>query len=139
MGDSGDINGDGRVDIVLGHSEKTGYHVTWYSTKNAKGGAEAWEKHEIEVVDYCHSLRVGDMDLDGDADIVAATLKRTNRPKIVVFLNQGKGNRWKSVVVAEKSAYKAKLGDVDNDGDLDILTARSWEDPPIQLFRNRTR
>jgi hypothetical protein len=139
MGDTGDINGDGRIDIVLGHSEKRDYHVTWYSTDNPKGGADAWDKHDVEVVDFCHSLRVADMDLDGNTDIVAGTLKRTKAPRIVVFLNQGKGQSWKTVLVANESAYKAKLGDIDNDGDTDILTARSWEDPPIQLFLNQTR
>ena len=139
MGDTGDINGDGHVDVVFGHSEKTGYYVTWYESSDPKGGAQAWHKHEIEVVDYCHSLRVADMDLDGDADIVAGTLKRTNEPKIVVFLNQGDGKQWETSLVVRDSAYKAKIGDIDNDGDMDILTARSWEDPPVTLFRNRTR
>jgi len=67
--------------------------------------------------------------------------KRTKDPKIFVLLNQGDGRSFKTVLVANKSAYKTKLGDLDNDGnmDMDILTERSWEDPPIQLFRNLTR
>jgi hypothetical protein len=139
MAGSGDINGDGRVDIVLGHSEKTGFHVTWYQSDNPTGGAEAWKKHPIHVVDYCHSVCVGDLDLDGDHDIVAGTLIRTDQPEIVVLINQGQGETWSSHTVASKSAYKAKIGDVDGDGDLDIVTALSWEEPPIQLLRNQVR
>jgi hypothetical protein len=76
------------------------------------------------------------MDLDGDIDIVAGTLIRTSTPEICIFLNQGKGRNWNKKSVATTSAYKAKIGDIDNDGDIDIVTARSWDKAPIQLWRN---
>ena len=79
------------------------------------------------------------MDLDGDMDIVAATLIRTQSPEICVFINKGKGLAWQKLLVAETSAYKAKTGDVDNDGDIDIVTARSWDTGPLQLWRNTIR
>jgi hypothetical protein len=139
MADTGDINGDGRVDVVFGHSEKTGYQVTWYESDDPKGGQSAWSKHPVRVVDYCHSVCVGDMDLDGDLDIVAGTLIRTDQPEIVVLVNGGHGQVWSTYTVANKSAYKARIGDVDGDGDLDIVTALSWDKPPIQLFRNQVR
>jgi hypothetical protein len=77
------------------------------------------------------------MDRDGDDDIVAATLKRTETPEIVVFLNSVEGERWTRFQVAQKSAYKARVGDIDNDRDFDIVTSSSWEDPPVMLWRNQ--
>jgi hypothetical protein len=88
------------------------------------------------VVDYCHTLRAADMDNDGDADLVAAVLKRSETPEIVIFFNQNSGESWTRFKVADKSAYKARVGDIDDDGDQDIVTSLSWEDPPIMLWRN---
>jgi len=131
-----DINNDGKDDIALSHSEKTGFAITWYESDNPKGGPDAWKKHEVGVVDYCHTLRGDDIDLDGDIDIVAATLIRKSDPEIVVFVNAGKGLSWRKRTLADTSAYKAKTGDIDNDGDIDIVSARSWDRAPLQLWRN---
>jgi hypothetical protein len=133
----GDFDCDASPDVAFSHSEKTGYQVTWYSSDDPRAGPESWRKHEIGVVDYCHTLRSADMDRDGDDDIVAATLKRTETPEIVVFLNSVEGERWTRFQVAQKSAYKARVGDIDNDRDFDIVTSSSWEDPPIMLWRNQ--
>jgi hypothetical protein len=138
MADIKDLNNDGRADVILSHSEKTGFAVAWYESDNPKGGPDAWAKHEIGVVDYCHTLRGGDIDLDGDIDIVAATLIRKQNPEIWVFVNQDKGLAWRKRKLANASAYKAKTGDIDNDGDIDIVTARSWDKPPLQIWRNTT-
>ena len=54
----------------------------------------------------------------------------------MVFLNSVEGEKWTRFKVADKSAYKARVGDIDNDLDLDIVTSASWEDPPIMLWRN---
>jgi len=131
-----DYNGDGNLDVAFSHSEKTGYNVTWYSSNDPKGGQAAWRKHEISVVDYCHTLRAADMDNDGDTDLVAGVLKRSETPEIVILLNENNGESWTRFKVADKSAYKARVGDIDNDGDQDIVTSLSWEDPPIMLWRN---
>jgi hypothetical protein len=132
----GDFDVDTYPDVAFSHSEKTGYEVTWYSSDDPKAGPDSWRKHEIGVIDYCHTLRGADMDGDGDDDIVAATLKRSQEPEIVVFLNSVEGERWTRFRVADKSAYKARVGDIDGDRDMDIVTAASWEDPPIMLWRN---
>ena len=133
----GDFDADASPDVAFSHSEKPGYQVTWYSSDDPKAGPESWRKHEIGFVDYCHTLVAGDLDGDGDDDLLAATLKRTETPEIVVFLNSVEGQEWTRFKVADKSAYKARLGDIDGDLDLDIVTSSSWEDPPIMLWRNK--
>ena len=125
MADVKDLNNDGEVDVILSHSEKPGFTVAWYESANPKGGPDAWTKHEVGVVDYCHTLRGDDVDLDGDIDIVAATLIRKKNPEICAFVNEGRGLTWRKQPLAAASAYKARTGDIDNDGDIDIVTARS--------------
>jgi hypothetical protein len=131
-----DVNGDGRQDVILSHSEKTGFAIAWYESERPRDGVDAWKKHEVGVIDYCHTLRGADIDLDGDLDIVAGTLIRTDSPEVSVFYNEGKGLSWKKQAIARKSAYKAKTGDIDQDGDIDIVSALSWDKPPLQLWRN---
>jgi len=133
----GDFDVDTLPDVAFSHSEKPGFNVTWYSSDDPKAGPESWRKHEIGVVDYCHTLRAADMDGDGDDDIVAGALKRAETPEIVVFLNSVEGEKWTRFRVAAKSAYKARVGDIDDDRDMDIVTSASWEDPPVMLWRNR--
>jgi hypothetical protein len=134
-----DLDEDGDYDAIMNGYwlEKPGFNVTWYSSDDPRAGPGSWRKHEIGVVDYCHTLRAADMDGDGDDDIVAATLKRTETPQIVVFLNSVEGQEWTRFKVADESAYKARVGDIDDDRDMDIVTSRSWEDPPIMLWRNQ--
>ena len=136
MADIKDFNNDGKADVILSQSEKIGFTVAWYESANPKGGPDAWTKHDVGIVDYCHTLRGDDIDLDGDIDIVAATLIRKKDPEIYVFTNEGNGLTWQKQLLAATSAYKAKTGDIDNDGDIDIVTARSWDMGPLQLWRN---
>jgi hypothetical protein len=72
MGDIKDFNGDGKNDVVLSHSEKTGFSIMWYAAMNPKIGKDGWKRYKVGVIDYCHTLRADDMDLDGDIDIVTA-------------------------------------------------------------------
>ena len=136
MSDVKDLNNDGHVDVILSQSEKTGFPVVWYESENPQGGPSAWKKHQIGTVDFCHTLCGADMDLDGDVDIVAANLIRQKNPEILIFVNNGKGLSWNEHLLAGASAYKAITGDIDNDGDIDVVTARSWDTGPLQLWRN---
>lgn len=136
MVDVSDFNGDGAEDIVYSHSEKEGFSITWYESDDPKGGQKSWLKHDIFVVDYCHTLATEDIDFDGDIDIVAANSKRSENPKVVIFLNDGQGMKWQTVEIDNTSAYKAAVSDIDNDGDFDIVSSLSWEDPPIQIWYN---
>lgn len=132
-----DFDGDGhKDDVVFGHPEKTGFHVAWYHPDDLKGGKAGWTRHEIGVVDYCHTVYAEDMDMDGDVDVLTGVLKRSEAPTITIFLNDGTGMQWSRYVVDSTSTYKAKVGDIDGDGDPDITGALSWEDPPLSVWVN---
>jgi len=136
-----DINEDGINDIVLSNSEKPGYTVRWYSSTNPTKGDTAWIKHEIEIVDYCHTLQVEDMNNDGHLDIIAGTnnfgLANKAGKKIVVFLNDGSGLNWKKVNISTNDyCYSGKVGDVGSDGMMDFVSSWTWQDSPIQLWTN---
>lgn len=144
----GDLDGDGCVDIVISSSEKSGYPVSWYQApQDPKTGL--WKEHVIGQLDYCHGLQLGDIDNDGDIDIMGSEmLKGADPDKIVVFVNQGnprdpvarmnKKIHFKEQVISTIGSYWAVLGDVGGDGDLDIVSSRSFDKAPIEMWENLT-
>ena len=134
-----DLNKDGRLDILLSHSEKPGYPISWYETSNPRSGP--WIEHVIGYVDYCHTLLVGDMNLDGYLDVVAAKFGRSDGLfpppfPIKVYYNRGDSLSWSETAVSDLGLYKGVLGDISNDGDLDIIGSRGYLKPPVEIWVN---
>jgi hypothetical protein len=90
----------------------------------------------------------GDLDLDGDLDLVAANLAH---PRFLEFSDKtmiyrattspAGGLAFEDVRAAAGVAYaetdsNPALGDVDNDGDLDLYLTRVYEQRPSVLYRN---
>ena len=134
-----DVNGDGRLDVILSHSEKPGYPVSWYEAPPDPKKGE-WREHVIGQVDYCHSLKAADFDGDGDIDVLAAEMPRytPQDAPVVIFINQGGGSRWETVLLSKTGSYSAQVGDIGNDGDQDVIGLRNFDRPPIEIWENLT-
>jgi hypothetical protein len=132
-----DMNGDGVVDPVISHSEKPSQPIKWYSSPD---GGVSWQPHLIAAsVSYCHSLQMGDIDHDGDPDILGANLNHNipeGGPAIFVYLNDGDSESFTHMQVAPVSSYIAVLVDVDQDNDLDVWTSRHYDQAPMELYVN---
>jgi len=133
-----DMNLDGRPDMILAHSEKPGYPVSWYEAPEDPVN-QPWTEHLIGRIDKCHNLKVADFDLDGDPDVLAGTLP--NFPHEAphhfgIFINRGDALQWAWQELTGLGNYSAQVGDIDNDGDMDIAGLRNHNRPPIELWRN---
>jgi hypothetical protein len=137
-----DLNRDGRKDIVLSPSESPG-RLSWFESSIPRKGP--WQEHVIDSsVAYVHTFKSGDVDLDGDRDLVTAEMHQSADPdEVAVYLNGGRGGTWRKQVIAVSGSHNIRVVDVDRDGDLDVFGANWDEDAPnravIEFWRNDLR
>jgi MYXO-CTERM domain-containing protein len=119
-----DIDGDSDLDVVAAANattvDSTTDDVTWWS--NDQNGASWTPTIITSALTDAYDLAVGDIDADGDQDVVAVSY-RDSASKILVLKNSDSaGGTWTSYQMASGAAYLSSiaLGDLDGDSDLDV-------------------
>jgi len=137
-----DLNGDGRLDAVLGFEaiNKPG-KLAWY--EQPEDPAREWKEHRIADVVGPMSLDVGDLDDDGDLDIVVGehNYAKPETAALWIFENaDGRGGAWKQHLIHRGDEHHdgAILVDIDGDSDLDVISI-GWSHPRVLLYENRAR
>ncbi len=135
-----DINGDGRLDAVVGFEAiDVPGKLVWY--EQPEKAADIWTEHAITTVVGPMSMDTADLDRDGDFDVVAGehNYKDPTTAKLHVFENSdGKGGQGKDHIVSTGDEHHdgAIRADVDNDGDLDVLSI-GWRHNRVLLYENQ--
>ncbi|WP_374688882.1 FG-GAP-like repeat-containing protein [Promineifilum sp.] len=129
-----DVNGDGRLDAIVGYEaiNRPGV-VAWYEAPEDR--TQPWTEHVIATVIGPHSLDVGDLDGDGDADVVVGEHNLTNPEEGRVLIFENAGGSWQQHLVATGHEHHdgAQLADVDGDGDGDIVSI-GWGHDDVLLY-----
>ncbi len=129
-GSAGDLDGDGRVDLVWSDSEG-GYHVLWYK-QPAGGLTGTWTRTQLEQAPKstaAHSLWVDDYDDDGDNDVMFATIGSVGTRgdgAIHIYENtDGRMLAWTehTIDAPTEETHNIQVADIDNDGDPDLFGA----------------
>ena len=120
-----DFNNDGFLDIYIadhgiGGGNHDGFRDSYFLSQKDGTWLESSSTHLSKKIFkiFDHGGAIGDIDNDGDIDIVLTDLERVLR----CLINDGTG-KMKIKKCGSINAFGIELGDFDNDGDLDIISS----------------
>lgn len=149
-----DVDGDGDQDVVFANGDmfdslllKPYHGIQWLENT----GVFPFRRHRLAALPGVHRALAGDLDLDGDVDIVAAAFvpqviresEAGRNLESLIWLEQTSAGRFvrHSIEVGNCTHACLDLADFDGDGDLDIATGsirenRSPDDSPVTVWWN---
>ena len=115
-----DVNNDGYPDIICGHNSPS--RIAVYLNN---GDGTFATPSNYGVTNFNSDFKLGDLDNDGDLDIVAASTNASlSVNRLQILLNNGAGSFSVYASIAEPIVTRGLfLADLDNDRDLDLMHA----------------
>jgi hypothetical protein len=137
----GDLDHDGDLDIVSGGDSAEDYELIAWQNDGTPFSGGTWGQHDVGTsADNVFSVAVGDLDHDGDLDIVSGGGSDEDF-EVIAWQNDGSpfSGFWtpNDVGTSADSVYSVALGDLDHDGDLDVASGGgSAEDYEVIAWGN---
>ncbi len=136
-----DVDGDGWLDITA--TSRSGALLYWRNNGREDGAAPFTEEQEpgrlMGVSGFAYSLQWGDLDMDGDLDLVTASydaslekqlgrrsLEATDKNGVFAYLNDN-GRFLPTRLASKAQGLALELLDLDRDGRLDILVGNDFD------------
>jgi VCBS repeat protein len=123
----GDVNSDGRLDVITSGATTGGVGAWWEQPANPDGKSP-WKMHPLQAPDACADMFAYDMDGDGKNDILSTSAHRFG----IWWHKQRSSDKEPSFqrmdlfpkLVSETHAVHFK--DLDGDGRPDLITGKRW-------------
>ncbi len=141
--DIGDLDGDGLRDVAVA---TFGRELIWYQRLDASG--LRWREHVIDLPERAgigKGVAIGDIDGDGANDLVV-TSERAGDGRIGVYvmsaLLSAENALWRERDISGPAGAKfdrVELIDLDEDGDLDVLTCEESANLGVVWYENPQR
>ncbi|NKB68874.1 MAG: T9SS type A sorting domain-containing protein [Candidatus Latescibacteria bacterium] len=138
----GDIDNDGDADILLGNEDANRLLINDGSGTFAEGDPAALPLRQ--AIEETREADLGDIDGDGDLDAYFANVVLFNRGTPAsrqnrLLLNDGSGrftDRTGGLPPDDDNSFDADFVDLDQDGDLDIITGNAFPDQQYRVYEN---
>jgi hypothetical protein len=145
-GEPVDVDGDGDADVLMalgmlaGGGEADTHRVVWYENVGKPGKGTEWKKHAVGVLEHAFEAVAGDLDGDGDKDVVATAWGGVGR--VIWFENPGDPrDRWQARPLKESwpRANQVILADLDGNKRLDVAATAERGANELRWWRNDGR
>lgn len=135
-----DTDGDGRAEVFITHSERAGYPVARYTLI---GGREWRQDILMDSLPAAHSLVVADMDLDGSFEVLTGVNRNRARDigvnEFPVYLLENQDGAWNKKLINDEGVYNLLAGDLEGDGDLDLIRLTTHDGREMEVMVNQLR
>jgi VCBS repeat protein len=132
---AGQLVKGGRPEIVFSPGDMNG-DAKWFEYKNGK-----WISHVLTYMNHGHTCEIRDVDNDGNFDIMIGEMGNPgagDNAKVYIWYGDGKGQFKQTIALKGQGIHEGLFGDVDGDGDLDLLVKPyNHKSPRIDVLFNQ--
>lgn len=136
---AGDMDGDGDLDLVFGCED---FNKIFINDGAGHFTDMTYVKFPGNMNDETRKVALGDVDNDGDLDIFFSNVNFRGDRNLQdrLYINDGTGYFYDSTAsrlpVDGEHTLDGVFYDLDNDGDLDIITSNAFVNRPVKAFKN---